>query len=124
MFKVRFLREKKEVDATIPEKGLRQNFAKTIESEHDEVISLIVESDRNFSGNVASTSFFSLRKRTLNTYIHTCKTKSSLLLINRLKSIDFRRHKKYKFAFLQGFFWFKVAADFVNERNGRCICFW
>ena len=85
-----------------------KNLAKTIESEHDEVISLIVENDRNFSGNVASTSFFSLRKRTLNTYIHARKAKNSLLFINRLKSIDFRRHKKYKFAFLQGLFWFKV----------------
>ena len=67
-----------------------KNLSKTIESEDDEVISLIVESDRNFSGNVASTSFFSPRKRTLNTYIHARKAKNSLLFINRLKSIDFR----------------------------------
>ena len=85
-----------------------KNIAKTIESEHDEVISLIVESDRNFSGNVASTSFVFLKKRTLNSYIHARKAANSLLFINRLKSIDFRRHKKYKFVFLQGFIWFKV----------------
>ena len=85
-----------------------KNLAKTIESEHDEVISLIVESDRIFSASVASTFFFSLRKRTLDTYILARQAKNSLLFINRFKFIDFRRHKKHKFAFLQGFFWFKV----------------
>ena len=85
-----------------------KNFAKWIACEHDELTSLIVESDRNFSRNVASTSFVFLKKLTLNTYFYARKAPNSLLFINCLKSINFRQHKKYKFAFLQGFFWFKV----------------
>ena len=85
-----------------------KNLAKTIECEHGEVMLLLVESDRNFSVIVASTSFSFLVTYTLNVYIHHRKQINLLLLENRLKSIDLRRWKKYNFSFLQEFIWFKV----------------
>eukprot|EP00493_Phyllostaurus_siculus_P000876 UN00881 len=42
------------------------------------------------------------------TYIHSRKAIKSLIPVNRLKSIELRRRKKYNFPFLQGLIWFKV----------------
>ena len=85
-----------------------KNLAKTIKCEHDEVMLLLVENDRNFSVIVASTSFSFLVTYTCYVYIHSRKPIKLLLLENRSKSIDLRRWKKYNFSFLQRFIWFKV----------------
>ena len=67
-----------------------KNLAKTIESEHGEVMLLLVENDRNFSVSVASTSLSFLVKYTFYVYIHPRKPIKLLLLENRLKSIKSR----------------------------------
>ena len=85
-----------------------QDLAKSIASEHDEVMTLIVEKVRIFCRIVASTTFAFLEKGTLGVYVFAARAIKSLLLLKCLKSIDFRRRKKHKFAFLQGFIWFKV----------------
>ena len=87
-----------------------KNFANAFSSEHDEVMLLLVENDRKFSVIVASTSFFFPVIHTLYVYIHSSKPTKLLLFLNRLKSTDLRRRKKYNFSFLQGFIWFKVVS--------------
>ena len=96
-----------------------QDLAKSIASEHDEVMTLIVEKVRIFCRIVASTTFAFLEKGTLGVYVFAARAIKSLLLLKCLKSIDFRRRKKHKFAFLQGFIWFKVRArTFLRSARG------
>ena len=56
-----------------------KNFVNLIVSEHDEVMALTVETDRNFSRSKTSIFFVFLHKESLNMYVHGPKAAISLL---------------------------------------------